>query len=258
MALLVPDASSNQLDDALDQRAHLEAQLLDALETSASATRDGWASRIAMHDRLVESLSAPPGFPAPRADAMFRQASNRVWNQQDDALDIAILLDADGDVIDARSRVEGVNADALVREASIRAILEDGEPIARFVGVDDRLFAVNALPVIASTRTVGAVVVAQEYDSELVADRRSGLGANATYFFERDVIATTVTDPAVSAANDELLSRLNRASVGIPSMLRTRDSFEPEADSSLGRQRILLAPVYVGRSATPATNSAPA
>lgn len=246
MAVLVPEAASRQLDAALDQRARLEAQLLDAIETSESSKREGWAARIAMHDRLVESLSAPPGFPAPSPDAMFRQASNRLWNELPRDIDAVVLLDGDASIVDERSRVDGLPISALVERSGAASVLRSGTPFATFIGLDDRLYAVNAVPVTASTRTVGAVILAQEYDAARVAERRSGLGANATYFHERQIIATTVTDPSVLAAIDDVLRRINRDSVGLPSMLRTREALEPETREELDRHRVMIAPVYVG------------
>ncbi|MFT5994148.1 MAG: hypothetical protein ACI82G_003160, partial [Bradymonadia bacterium] len=237
---LVPSIVERQAATALEDRASLEARLLDEMENSAHERRAALADGVARSESLKRSLSTPAGFNPPPLDAMFRQASSATWTDHATEIDALALMDATGALVDERSRLGAIGVSDLLQAASLTSL--EGQQ-TRFVGVDNRLFALTTTPVLVSERPMGAIVLVVEYDDDAIARRRSGHGASAVYFVDREIAASNLTSGEATTLAAATIRRAGPGAIGTPSMLRTRDTVTADG------LNYLIAPVRVGQMA---------
>ena len=249
MARLAPAVVTKFNEDALTDRARVESLLIAEMEKSADAERHGLTLRISADASLRTALG--PGATTNPA-AMFRQASHGLWNSAGAQVDTLVLLDITGAIVDSRTRIATIEPSVFVDRSAAGATLSAGEPGSTMFAVMGRMFATASEPITSATgRTLGAVVLVQEYDAARVAQRRSGTGSSTAYFVGFDVFASNVADERVIEEVEAVVRRTTSSTIGLPGrlLLSERRDFDDHV--------VVLAPFRIAEPAETAAGSGP-
>lgn len=245
--------------DGMVLHAEAEARNIIAVETSSAAARALVATRIASAPALVAALSpseptmGPDGVPVlPRRatpDVAMAAAQEGAASNSEVNLTLVALYDTDGTVL-FPTRDSGILApDQLSTAGEVATVLASGAPTSRMATIGGRLYGVAAQPVrSADGAVVGAVALAEEYTSQLIATRRDPTGAHLTYFADREVIHGTDSDAERSEIAESLVRRLTAMDVGTRLGLRRTESAVIAPADGTPELSVLMAPVEIWSS----------
>jgi hypothetical protein len=243
IARAVPQVALDSSEHALASGARMASLLVAETWERSRAEREAVGSAVAGDELLRASLSSSTDTivdeEAPEPVAMFRQALN-ARSASRSAIDAALLVDADGELVDARNDTGAVNIPTLLSRSGAAEALESGEPSSMLFSVDGAIFASTATPVTSGSDVVAAVVLVERLDSAWVASTSWGADAQIAYFLGLDVVATNIGDQALLDAVRDTVRGTPRDAIGSPGRLLTR------ARHVVDDRVALIAPIRLG------------
>jgi hypothetical protein len=239
-ALLAPRPVQQQLEresGARLERAQQAAALL--LKVNARKWMDTVA-QVATDAMLVESLEQATRGPAD-LNLLHRTVQERLrYFNVNLKQDIIIATDAKGRVVaraglDENVYKDGVEGFPLVADA-LRGLRGDDS-----WSIGGKLYRVEASPVIARDRYVGALILGQEVGSELATSMKQVLDVDVAFLLRGRVLAST--------AQSALLERLPQALTDHGSELESMGRSAPFALRSGGESHLVVVAPFVGEAA---------
>jgi len=207
----------------------------NALTTSAAVQREFEQRRLETLQLAARLIAADAGFVKYIADA---SGSNTLpglggnsapdtgsirdllgERQKDFGLDLAVLLDARGEVLARTDQNEAFKA-SMADDALVAPSVRDASPFSGYWRQEDRLFQAAVIPMAQDQDLVGFLLVALAVDDELSRDVARVSGAQIAFWLPREDGATLVASSFASPAASELKQALaaHRAEV-LPAVL---------------------------------------
>jgi hypothetical protein len=250
---VTPATYEQSVRDNLAQQLEAESRAVLLAETVAGQERALLAAQVAMNPGLVDALrpaqptmgaDGTPVLPVrPAPQAAFGAATGATAGSSD----VIALFDADGALLAPTGPGGVVSPAELGEEAGLAEALRSRTASTQYLSVAGQLYATSIQPVISGDGALlGAVLVADVYDTATAVARRGASRAQVAFFVNRDVVGISETDSARAGLTTSLARRLTALDLGTANGLRRVefDEYTPDASSgALPTMLVASAPV---------------
>lgn len=218
LVAIAPTAFHQRAAEAANARLRTSTQLAATLEEKSNQERLRFATEFATSPLLTLAVSPVTGadgtvtLPTRESIAQgYREAARTFLSDTKQGYDLVGLFDMKGVRIDSTSVVTTVASDDFAAPGRVVDVGVGGRPLGALVAVSGRIFGVAAVPVRSNTGSVGAVLlVAEEYDDALVAERRTALGFPLAFHVDHDIVVHDLTDPVLFSTANGAVMKLER------------------------------------------------
>lgn len=218
LVAIAPTAFHQRAAEAANARLRTSTQLAAALEEKSNQERLQFATEFATSPLLTLAVSSVTGadgtvtLPTRESIAQgYREAARTFLSDTKQGYDLVGLFDMKGVRIDSTSVVTTVASDDFAAPGRVVDVGVGGRPLGELVAVSGRIFGVAAVPVRSNSGSVGAVLlVAEEYDDALVAERRTALGFPLAFHVDHDIVVHDMTDPVLFSTANGAVMKLER------------------------------------------------
>ncbi len=218
LVAVAPEAFHKRTAEASEARLRTATQLAATLEEKSNQERLRFATEFATSPLLTMAVSPVTGadgtvtLPTRESIAQgYREAARTFLSDTKQGYDLVGLFDMKGVRIDSTSVVTTVASDDFAAPGRVVDVGVGGRPLGALVAVSGGIFGVAAVPVRSNTGSVGAVLlVAEEYDDALVAERRTALGFPLAFHVDHDIVVHDLTDPVLFSTANGAVMKLER------------------------------------------------
>ena len=218
LVAIAPTAFHERAAEAASARLRTSTQLAATLEEKSNQERLRFATEFATSPLLTLAVSPVTGadgtITQPTKESIaqgYREAARSFLSDTKQGYDLVGIFDVKGVRIDSTSVVTTVASEDFGLPGRVGEVGRGGRALGALVSVSGRIFGVAAVPVRGNTGVVGAVLlVAEEYDDALIAERRMALGFPLAFHVDHDIVVHDLTDPVLFSTANGAVMKLER------------------------------------------------